>query len=161
MQITTSDHGRKRARILMLSWEYPPVVVGGLGRHVHALSTALVRAGHEVTVVTRHAPGAPLEEYAEGVRIVRAPEDPPLFPLDPENMLAWTMAFNHTLTRSALRAAENGETRMRWPALMFMPETLTSRCAVRIVHCAVVQMRSISSMAIGTFLSRSARTAAN
>ncbi|WP_203991933.1 glycosyltransferase family 4 protein [Virgisporangium aurantiacum] len=93
----------------MLSWEYPPVVVGGLGRHVHALSTALVRAGHEVTVVTRHAPGAPLEEYAEGVRIVRAPEDPPLFPLDPDNMLAWTMAFNHTLTRSALRAAENGE----------------------------------------------------
>ncbi|GAA1035572.1 glycosyltransferase family 4 protein [Virgisporangium ochraceum] len=109
MQITTTDHGRKRARILMLSWEYPPVVVGGLGRHVHALSTALVRAGHEVTVVTRHAPGAPLEEYAEGVRIVRAPEDPPLFPLDPANMLAWTMAFNHTLTRSALRAAENGE----------------------------------------------------
>src|SRR5215207_8688069 len=52
-------------RILMLSWEYPPVVVGGLGRHVHALATSLVRAGHEVTVVTRHAPGAPLEEYAE------------------------------------------------------------------------------------------------
>ncbi|MEV4987170.1 glycosyltransferase family 1 protein, partial [Micromonospora sp. NPDC053811] len=22
-------------RILMLSWEYPPVLVGGLGRHVH------------------------------------------------------------------------------------------------------------------------------
>jgi glycogen(starch) synthase len=109
VQITTNNHGRARARVLMLSWEYPPVVVGGLGRHVHALSTALVRAGHEVTVVTRHAPGAPLEEYAEGVRIVRAPEDPPLFPLDPSNMLAWTMAFNHTLTRSALRAAENGE----------------------------------------------------
>ena len=109
MQITTSNQGRSRTRVLMLSWEYPPVVVGGLGRHVHALSTALVRAGHEVTVVTRHAPGAPLEEYAEGVRIVRAPEDPPLFPLDPDNMLAWTMAFNHTLTRSALRAAENGE----------------------------------------------------
>ncbi|MFC0097452.1 glycosyltransferase family 1 protein, partial [Micromonospora marina] len=27
-------------RILMLSWEYPPVLVGGLGRHVHALSVA-------------------------------------------------------------------------------------------------------------------------
>jgi len=91
----------------MLSWEYPPVVVGGLGRHVHALATALVRAGHRVTVVTRHAPGAPLEEYAEGVRIVRAAEDPPLFPLDPANMLAWTMAFNHTLTRAALRAADS------------------------------------------------------
>ncbi|HEV7707357.1 MAG TPA: glycogen/starch synthase, partial [Asanoa sp.] len=50
-------------RVLMLSWEYPPVVVGGLGRHVHSLATSLAAAGHEVTVVTRHAAGAPLEEY--------------------------------------------------------------------------------------------------
>ncbi|GAB7044384.1 MULTISPECIES: glycosyltransferase family 4 protein [Catenuloplanes] len=96
-------------RVLMLSWEYPPVVVGGLGRHVHALSIALAQAGHEVTVVTRHVAGAPLEEYADGVRIVRAPEDPPVFPLATPSLLAWTMAFNHTLTRAALRAAESGE----------------------------------------------------
>ncbi|MGC1211057.1 MAG: glycosyltransferase family 4 protein [Micromonospora sp.] len=95
-------------RILMLSWEYPPVLVGGLGRHVHALSVALAAAGHEVTVVTRHAEGAPLEEYADGVRIVRAAEDPVTFPLATTSLLAWTMAFNHTLTRAALRAAESG-----------------------------------------------------
>ncbi|MET8834946.1 glycosyltransferase family 4 protein [Micromonospora sp. NPDC004540] len=95
-------------RILMLSWEYPPVLVGGLGRHVHALSVALAAAGHEVTVVTRHAEGAPLEEYADGVRIVRAAEDPVTFPLATDSLLAWTMAFNHTLTRAALRAAESG-----------------------------------------------------
>ena len=96
------------ARVLMLSWEYPPVLVGGLGRHVHALATTLTEAGHDVTVVTRHAPGAPLEEYAEGVRIIRVPEDPPSFPMNPGNLLAWTMAFNHTLTRAALRAAQTG-----------------------------------------------------
>ncbi|MBN1171708.1 MAG: glycosyltransferase family 4 protein [Micromonosporaceae bacterium] len=90
----------------MLSWEYPPVMVGGLGRHVVALSRALAEAGHEVTVVTRHAAGAPLEEYIQGVRVVRAPEDPPLFPLSTPNLLAWTMAFNHAITRAALRAAE-------------------------------------------------------
>ncbi|OKI61277.1 glycosyltransferase family 4 protein [Micromonospora sp. CB01531] len=95
-------------RILMLSWEYPPVLVGGLGRHVHALSVALAAAGHEVTVVTRHAEGAPLEEYADGVQIVRAAEDPVTFPLATNSLLAWTMAFNHTLTRAALRAAESG-----------------------------------------------------
>ncbi|MFM7596958.1 MAG: glycogen/starch synthase, partial [Actinomycetota bacterium] len=27
-------------RILHLSWEYPPLVYGGLGRHVHALAEA-------------------------------------------------------------------------------------------------------------------------
>ncbi|MGS2617380.1 glycosyltransferase family 4 protein [Micromonospora sp. LZ34] len=96
-------------RILMLSWEYPPVLVGGLGRHVHALSVALAAAGHQVTVVTRHADGAPLEEYADGVRIIRAAEDPVTFPLATNSLLAWTMAFNHTLTRAALRATETDD----------------------------------------------------
>lgn len=39
-------------RILMLSWEYPPNVVGGLGRHVAELSPALVEQGVELHVVT-------------------------------------------------------------------------------------------------------------
>ncbi|MGC4890996.1 glycosyltransferase family 4 protein [Micromonospora sp. DT227] len=103
-----SGAASRKRRILMLSWEYPPVLVGGLGRHVHALSVALAAAGHEVTVVTRHAEGAPLEEYADGVRVVRAAEDPVTFPLATGSLLAWTMAFNHTLTRAALRAAESG-----------------------------------------------------
>ncbi|QOC91307.1 glycosyltransferase family 4 protein [Micromonospora craniellae] len=96
-------------RVLILSWEYPPVLVGGLGRHVHALSVALVAAGHQVTVVTRHADGTPLEEHVDGVRVVRAAEDPVTFPLATGSLLAWTMAFNHTLTRAALRAADTGD----------------------------------------------------
>lgn len=39
-------------RILMLSWEYPPHVVGGLGSHVAELLPALARAGAEVHLVT-------------------------------------------------------------------------------------------------------------
>jgi Glycogen synthase len=96
-------------RVLMLSWEYPPVMVGGLGRHVHALATSLAAAGHHVTVVTRHGADAPLEEEHEGVRVIRAPEDPPLFPLSNDTLLAWTMAFNHALTRAALHAAQTSD----------------------------------------------------
>ncbi|MEV4351897.1 glycosyltransferase family 4 protein [Actinoplanes sp. NPDC049596] len=92
----------------MLSWEYPPLLVGGLGRHVHALATTLAAAGHEVTVVTRQAPGALREEYAEGVRIIRAPDDAPRFEVRDGDMLAWAMGFNHSLTRAALRAARTG-----------------------------------------------------
>jgi glycogen synthase len=44
-------------KILMVSWEYPPVVIGGLGRHVHHLSTALAAAGHEVVVLSRRPTG--------------------------------------------------------------------------------------------------------
>ena len=40
-------------KVLMVSWEYPPVVIGGLGRHVHHLATALAAAGHEVVVLSR------------------------------------------------------------------------------------------------------------
>jgi glycosyltransferase involved in cell wall biosynthesis len=40
-------------RVLMLSWEHPPNVVGGLGRHVAELAPALVQAGVEVHVVTQ------------------------------------------------------------------------------------------------------------
>ena len=93
-------------RILMLSWEYPPKMVGGLGRHVHALSRALAAAGHSVTVVSRHgdhADGTPAEtdEIIEGVRVVRVHEDPPLVPFS--ELMAWTLAMNHGLTRAALR----------------------------------------------------------
>ena len=44
-------------KILMVSWEYPPVVIGGLGRHVHHLSTALAAAGHDVVVLSRRPDG--------------------------------------------------------------------------------------------------------
>jgi hypothetical protein len=37
-------------RVLMVSWEYPPVVVGGLSRHVHALARHLTRDGHDVGI---------------------------------------------------------------------------------------------------------------
>jgi glycogen(starch) synthase len=104
----TCEEAARRIRILILSWEYPPVMVGGLGRHVHALAAALARAGHDVTVATRHAPGAPLDEMVEGVRVVRAPEDPVRIPLDTPNLVPWVMAFNHTLTRTALSAARDG-----------------------------------------------------
>lgn len=40
-------------RVLMLSWEYPPQNVGGLGQHVYDLSRALGREGVEVHVITR------------------------------------------------------------------------------------------------------------
>ena len=39
-------------KILMLTWEYPPRVVGGIARVVHDLSKRLIKDGHEVTVVT-------------------------------------------------------------------------------------------------------------
>ncbi|MDI6870681.1 MAG: glycosyltransferase family 4 protein [Bacillota bacterium] len=59
-------------RILMLSWEYPPKVVGGLARHVQELSEALVQRGHEVHVLTSECSGEPLDSQQNGVWVHRA-----------------------------------------------------------------------------------------
>ena len=54
-------------KVLMVSWEYPPVVVGGLGRHVYQLATALAAAGHEVVVLSRR----PIEHRPEHASVDR------------------------------------------------------------------------------------------
>ena len=60
-------------KILMVSWEYPPVVIGGLGRHVHHLATELVAAGHEVVVLSRRPTGTdPRTHPTIDARLARA-----------------------------------------------------------------------------------------
>lgn len=61
-------------RVLVLSWEFPPHVVGGLGKHVVDLVPALARHGIEVHVVTPMLSGGdPTETIAPGVTIHRVP----------------------------------------------------------------------------------------
>ena len=88
-------------RILLLSWEYPPRIHGGLGRHVHALSLALARAGHEVHVVTRPHADVPLEEERDGVHVLRAHEPPPILPAG--DWVANALAVNTGLQTTASR----------------------------------------------------------
>ena len=64
-------------RVLMVSWEFPPRIVGGIARHVDELSRALASAGVEVDVLTAHHPGAPSEETLQpGLRVLRAGPSP-------------------------------------------------------------------------------------
>ena len=94
-------------KVLMVSWEYPPVVIGGLGRHVHHLATALAAAGHEVVVLSRRPTGTDpsthpsTDEVSEGVRVVAAAQDPHEFDFGTD-MMAWTLAMGHAMTRAGL-----------------------------------------------------------
>lgn len=58
-------------RLLVLSWEYPPRIVGGIARHVEELSEALAKAGVEVHVVTADHPNTLEHETVRGVHIHR------------------------------------------------------------------------------------------
>ncbi|TWP53538.1 glycosyltransferase family 4 protein [Lentzea tibetensis] len=94
-------------RVLMLSWEYPPVVVGGLGRHVHALATQLAAQGHDVVVLCRQPSGSDAithptsDVVSEGVRLVRVAEDPAHLVFE-KDLVAWTLAMGHAMARAGL-----------------------------------------------------------
>lgn len=79
-------------RALILSWEYPPLIEGGLARHVKKLSEGLVSAGVEVHVLTRGEEESPPEEVSGGVAIHRVRE-----PSRPEKLaefIAWVEHMN-------------------------------------------------------------------
>lgn len=63
-------------RILVLAWEYPPRLVGGIARHVAELYPEIVKLGHEVHLMTIEFGQAPNYEIVEGVHIHRVPVPP-------------------------------------------------------------------------------------
>src|SRR5690606_24546195 len=80
-------------------WEYPPRVVGGLGRHVNALARTMAAQGHDVHVVTRDHPDAPHEEVLEGVHVTRVSEAPPV--IDFGDLVPWVLTFNNRVQAAA------------------------------------------------------------
>ncbi|MBA2349351.1 MAG: glycosyltransferase family 4 protein [Solirubrobacterales bacterium] len=84
-------------RVLVLSWEYPPIVEGGLARHVAKLCENLVAQGAEVHVLTRGVRTA--SEIRRGVHVHRVAE--PGKPRDMEAFLAWIDHMNTDLVRAA------------------------------------------------------------
>ncbi len=57
--------------VMMLSWEFPPRIIGGISPHVYYLSKSLARNGIKVYVVTCDFPEAPQHEVVDGVEIFR------------------------------------------------------------------------------------------
>jgi glycogen synthase len=85
-------------RSLILSWEYPPVVEGGLARHVRKLSEALVALGVEVDVVTRGGGHLAAVEERHGVVVHRVRE--PEYPKDDlDAFIRWVDAMNEDMER--------------------------------------------------------------
>jgi len=95
---------RRRPSVLILSWEYPPIVEGGLARHVGNLSRRLAAGDVDVHVLTRGHLNAPAEDVCAGVRIHRAPAVQ--WPADPDRFVAWVGAMNAGLLAVGSSLAE-------------------------------------------------------
>jgi glycosyltransferase involved in cell wall biosynthesis len=57
--------------VMMLTWEFPPRVIGGISPHVYYLSKSLARNGTKVYVVTCDFPNTPEHEIIDGVEVYR------------------------------------------------------------------------------------------
>jgi glycogen synthase len=94
-------------RVLILSWEYPPLIEGGLARHVRKLSEALVELGVEVHVLTRGGEESPATEWAGGVAIHRIRE--PTRPTDLSEFVAWVERMNSDMLAAGVELGDRFE----------------------------------------------------
>lgn len=84
-------------KILMLTWEYPPRIVGGIAKVVYDLSKRLIKDGHEVTVVTYKEGETPYYENDKGVEVYRVDN----YIINPNNFIDWIMQLNFNLVAKA------------------------------------------------------------
>jgi glycogen(starch) synthase len=127
-------------KVLMLSWEYPPVVIGGLGRHVHALAKHLAAQGHEVVVLCRHEAGTDAlthpttDTVAEGVRVIMVAEDPTHVRFE-KDLVAWTLAMGHGLVRAGFSLLRTWQ-----PDVVHAHDWLVTHPAVALAEAAEVPL---------------------
>src|SRR5919202_1518642 len=91
-------------RILILSWEYPPLIEGGLARHVRKLSENLVPRGVDVHVLTRGHEESPAEEERRGVVVHRVRE--PERPRELGEFVAWVEHMNADLLAAGVELGD-------------------------------------------------------
>jgi glycogen(starch) synthase len=80
-------------RILMLSWEYPPRIVGGISRVVYDLAQKLGEQGNEVHVVTFCEPGSKEIEKDKNVFVHRVHT----YEVGTYNFVDWVLHLNFSL----------------------------------------------------------------
>jgi len=78
----------------MITWEYPPRIVGGIARHCEGLARALSELDHDVHIFTLNFPGAPAYEETKNIKIYRTPSE-----VGHPNFLTWVLLFNHFIEK--------------------------------------------------------------
>ena len=83
--------------VMMLTWEFPPRIIGGISPHVYHLSESLARNGVKVYVVTCDFPGAPQHEIVDGVEVFRVDS----YKNPSPNFATWVYLMNVNMQKEA------------------------------------------------------------
>jgi glycosyltransferase involved in cell wall biosynthesis len=110
--------------VLMLSWEFPPRIIGGISSHVHDLSMTLARKNVTVHVVTCDFPGAPEDEQIGGVNVHRFNSKIPS-----PSFLGWIFSMNQAMAERAIDVINDNNEEID---LIHAHDWLVTEAAVRV-----------------------------
>jgi glycogen(starch) synthase len=102
LSLNNFPYKKQPLKILMLCWEFPPNIVGGLSRHVFGLSVHLAETGHEVHCLTAGNGSLLSDEIIKGVNVHRVK---PVNEYD-ENFLSWIGGLNLAMAFRAEKLSE-------------------------------------------------------
>jgi len=88
-------------KILVLAWEFPPRIVGGIARHVAELYPEIVQLNHDIHLITVEFGSAPAYEKVEGLKIYRVPVAPH------DNFFEWVKNMNRSMQSHAQKLINN------------------------------------------------------
>ncbi|MGB0563970.1 MAG: glycosyltransferase, partial [Spirulinaceae cyanobacterium] len=111
------------AKILVLAWEFPPRIVGGISRHVAELYPELVALGYEVHLLTVEFGNAPHQEIVEGIHIHRVPVPPG------HDFFHWVVNMNESMGAYGGKLLAKGEF-----ALIHAHDWLVGDAAIALKH---------------------------
>ena len=86
----------------MLTWEYPPRIVGGISKVVYDLSQRLTKDGHEVHVITYLDGDAKPFEKDKDVNVHRVSN----YMIATNNFIDWVMQLNFNMVAKATELIE-------------------------------------------------------
>ncbi|MGB5593203.1 MAG: glycosyltransferase family 4 protein, partial [Crocosphaera sp.] len=78
-------------KILVLTWEFPPRIVGGIARHVNDLYPEIVKLGHEIHLITVEFGQCPAYEVVDGVHLYRVPVQ------EADDFFHWVVHMNNSM----------------------------------------------------------------
>lgn len=127
-----------RLRVLMLSWEYPPRVIGGLATHVKHLTEELRNIGVEIILLTCNYPGAPETERLGNMTVKRVES----YTAPTPDFASWVLLMNLTMECEAVKAIKE------WGGvdLVHAHDWLVAKPAISVKHlCRVPLVSTIHS----------------